>query len=138
MKTDTPVTVLVVEDDDLVLRLVSNVLRRAGHTVVTAMDGATALTIARREVPRIVIVDILLPAGNGLQFLERMRSISALSATAAIVMTGGDADTYGRQAEALGASFLPKPLSPTELLTAVEEALGGATPMSALLGMAAV
>lgn len=138
MKTDTPATVLVVEDDDLVLRLVSNVLRRAGHTVVTATDGATALTIARREVPQVVIVDILLPAGNGLQFLERMRSISALSATAAIVMTGGDAGTYGHRAEALGASFLPKPLSPSELLEAVESALGGATPMSALLGMATV
>src|SRR3954447_16709166 len=138
MKTDTPVTVLIVEDDDLLLRLLSNVLRRAGHSVVTATDGATALTIARRELPQVVIVDILLPAGNGLQFVERMRSISALSTTAAIVMTGGDRETYARQAEALGASFLPKPLSPAELLEAVDDVLAGATPMSALLGMATV
>jgi len=137
MKTDTPVTVLVVEDDDLVLRLLSNVLRRAGHRVVTATDGVTALSIARREIPQVVVVDIMLPAGNGLQLLERMHSIAALSTTVAIVMSGGDADTYAPQAEALGASFLAKPLSPAELLAAVEEALLGSSAMS-VIGFASV
>ena len=137
MKTDTPVTVLIVEDDDLVLRLLSNVLRRAGHRVVTATDGMTALSVARRELPQVVVVDVLLPAGNGLGFLERMRSIADLSTTAAIVMSGGDADTYAYQAEALGASFLPKPLSPAELLGAVEEALSGSSAMS-VIGLASV
>ena len=82
-------------------------------------------------------MDVLLPAGNGLGFLERMRSIDDLSTTAAIVMSGGDADTYAYQAEALGASFLPKPLSPAELLGAVEEALSGSSAMS-VIGLASV
>lgn len=138
MKTDTPVTVLVVEDDDLVLRLLCNVLRRAGHRVVTAGDGMTALSIARREVPQVIVADILLPAGNGLQLLERMRSIADLSTVAAIVTSGGDADTYAPQAEALGAIFLPKPLSPAELLVAVEDAIKGAASVESILGLAAV
>ncbi|MFN8224949.1 MAG: response regulator [Gaiellales bacterium] len=138
MKTDSPVTVMVVEDDDLVLRLLCNVLRRAGHRVVTATDGMTALSTARRELPDVVVVDILLPAGNGLQLLERMRSIADLSTTAAVVMTGGDPETYGPQAEALGAIFLPKPLSPAELLSAVESALKGSTSVESILGLASV
>jgi DNA-binding response OmpR family regulator len=116
-------TVLLVEDDDLVLRLLIAVLRRGGFRVVSATDIATALLVASRERPDLCIIDVHLGRQSGLDLLERIRLTPELENTSAIVMSGGDPEQYEHAASALRASFVAKPVSPSDLLVAVRDAL---------------
>jgi DNA-binding response OmpR family regulator len=122
-------TVLIVDDDDLVLRLMTTVLQRAGLRVLYAIDATAGLVIARRERPDLLLVDVTLGRESGLALVERVRALPELSATAIMVMTGGDSVTYERAAALLGAHFLAKPVTPNELVDAVEAALEQEAPI---------
>src|SRR2546428_7048463 len=79
--------VLVIEDDpvaraDLEARLAAN-----GYTVARAADAASALTVVNRERPDLILLELGLPAGDGLLVLERLREIETLGAIPALVST---------------------------------------------------
>ena len=59
-------TVLIVEDNAANMALATFLLRSAGHTVLTAIDAETGLTVARREQPQLILMDIQLPGMDGL------------------------------------------------------------------------
>lgn len=118
--------VLVVEDDDLVRKLIGTVLQRKGYLVSFAGDAIAATQVARRELPDLVLLDILLPGGDGITVLERLRSIAMLQSVPVVVMTGADSEGYKVRAYQLGASeVLEKPVGPARLLEAVDSALSG-------------
>lgn len=111
--------VLVVEDDADVLFGLELILR-GEYDVVTATDGATAMMTARRERPDIVLLDLGLPAGDGLRVLEWMRDLPELTFTPKIVLTGRDGDGVESAAIANGASMvLHKPADPQQVKDAL-------------------
>ena len=71
-----PKTILVVDDDEMVLSLLEADLRRAGFAVLTAANGKEALAIALRELVDIIVSDISMPEMDGLEFCERIRQSS--------------------------------------------------------------
>src|SRR5260370_4641400 len=78
--------ILVIEDDpvaraDLEARLAAN-----GYTVARAADAASALTVVNRERPDLILLDLGLPAGDGLLVLERLRQIEKPAAIPALVI----------------------------------------------------
>jgi DNA-binding response OmpR family regulator len=69
-------TILLVEDDELIVDSVRYGLEQTGYQVLTALDGATGLALARERQPDIVLLDVMLPVLDGLQVCRRLRNES--------------------------------------------------------------
>jgi CheY-like chemotaxis protein len=123
--------ILVVDDNEIVLKTVSLKLQGAGYQVVTAMDGAEAVAAARRETPDLVMLDISFPPDvggvewDGFRIMEWFRRLEAVKKTPVIVITGGEDPTYKQRAVAGGAlAFFSKPIDHDDLLKVIRSALG--------------
>jgi CheY-like chemotaxis protein len=81
-------TILVVEDDEALRRLIEQVLVFDGFKVLSASHGAEALRILNTVTPALVVLDLVLPWVNGLEVLATMRATPRLSAIPVVVVTG--------------------------------------------------
>ena len=116
--------ILIVEDDPDIGGLLAIHLRRAGYQTVHASDAVTFLTVARKEQPDLILLDLGLPGGDGLLVMERMKGIASLSRVPVIVVSARDPISSGPQALAAGAhAFLGKPIDTDRLLETVRDAL---------------
>ncbi|MFA6228506.1 MAG: response regulator [Patescibacteria group bacterium] len=95
--------VLIVEDDEILLRALYLVFHEGGFTIATATDGETALHMAERTKPNVVLLDLLLPKMNGFEFLKNIKANTNLRATPVIVLSNlGDEEDI-KKAKDLGA-----------------------------------
>src|SRR5258707_14251419 len=78
--------VLVVDDEPVLVETIAYNLEQAGYEVMTAADGASALEVARRERPDLVILDIMLPEMDGLEECRLLRRGKNTAGTAIIVL----------------------------------------------------
>lgn len=110
--------ILVVDDDRKTVALVKLYLERDGCTVLCAYDGTTALSLARREKPEVIVLDLMLPGVDGGQICSTLRAESDV----AILMLTARATLEDRIAGLdLGADdYLVKPFSPRELVARVK------------------
>lgn len=118
-------TILVVDDRVEHRRLMRRVLERDGHRVVDTADGAEALTLARTELPDLVLSDILMPGMDGFTLCRRLQADPDLRHVPFIFVTGtfGD-DKYQQFAKEVGASrILNKPFDTQALRKAVSDVL---------------
>jgi DNA-binding response OmpR family regulator len=116
--------VLVVEDDQDIRHLLHLQLTSAGYETAFARDAATALSVARKETPDVILLDLGLPAGDGFVVMERMKAIPELEMTPVIVITARD-PSQGEKAVALGArSYFVKPFEAEDLLSEIRQTLG--------------
>jgi DNA-binding response OmpR family regulator len=114
-------SILVVDDDAKIVRLVRTYLERAGYRVIEAADGAAALAAIGREQPALIVLDIMLPEVDGMSVLRALRRTSR---TPVIVLSARG--TVGDRIEGLeiGADdYLAKPFSPAELVVRVGRVL---------------
>ena len=65
--------ILVVEDDHLIRRLYQQAFTFDKHTVLVASDGMDGLEIAKKEIPTIILLDIMMPKMNGLEMLKKLK-----------------------------------------------------------------
>jgi DNA-binding response OmpR family regulator len=116
---------ILIVDDDADLRLGLGVrLRAIKYATVFAADGTTAIAMAQRERPDLILLDLGLPAGDGFLVLERLRAIPKLAAIPVVVITARDVEESRERALDLGAvAFLQKPVDNAALLTAIRLAL---------------
>ncbi len=113
--------ILIVDDEQSILDLVSAYLRQEGYEVYTSMDGPAALTAARAFRPDLVILDIMLPGMDGLEVLTRLRRESDVYV---IMLTAKSEETDKIVGLSVGADdYLTKPFSPRELVARVKAAL---------------
>ena len=114
-------TILVVDDEPKITRLVRDYLESAGFTVVTAADGREALMRARTERPDLVVLDLGLPQLDGLDVTRRLRREGDLPI---IMLTARDDETDKLIGLELGADdYVTKPFSPRELVARVRAVL---------------
>jgi DNA-binding response OmpR family regulator len=119
--------VLIVEDDADIQRLIDLRLKSQGYRTAWAGDAVTAMTVARRESPDAIVLDLGLPGGDGFVVMERLRSLAPLAHVPVVVVTARDPSTSCERALAAGAhAFLEKPIDAEALLEAVRAALGHA------------
>jgi CheY-like chemotaxis protein len=118
-------TVLVVEDEANVRKLVSVNLASRGYEVIEAKDGRQALAQVRDRAPALMVLDIKLPDLTGWDVLDQMVHDPAISANfPVLVMTASIMDTYiDRETYPRVVKVLVKPFSTTELLSAVKQSL---------------
>ena len=113
--------ILIVEDDADIRGLLSMRLRQRSYDTAVATDGMTALAVARREQPHLIVLDLGLPAGDGFTVMERMRSITSLADVPVVVITARDAATNREKAESFGAAaFVEKPIDFDQLLETID------------------
>jgi DNA-binding response OmpR family regulator len=116
--------ILVVEDDQDIRQLLHLQLTNAGYATAFARDAATAVSVARKEQPDLIVLDLGLPAGDGFVVMDRMKAIPDLEMIPVIVITARD-PSEGEKAVALGArSYFHKPFDAAELLAQIRQALG--------------
>jgi len=114
-------TVLVVDDEPQILRLVRDYLERAGFKVVTAGDGVAALRTARTQHPDLVVLDLGLPQLDGLDVTRELRREGAVPI---IMLTARGDESDKLVGLELGADdYLTKPFSPKELVARVRAVL---------------
>ena len=115
------ISILLVDDDPQLIRLVRANLEAVGYRVLVAMDARSALELVDMEVLDMIILDIMLPEIDGYELCQRIREFSA---TPTIMLTAKVEDVDKIKGLKLGADdYLTKPFSVQELLARVEAAL---------------
>lgn len=110
-------TILVVDDEARIVKLVRDYLERAGFGVLTAQDGETALAMARLEQPDLIVLDLMLPGLDGLDVCRRLRQGSGVPI---IMLTARVEEADRIVGLELGADdYVTKPFSPRELVARV-------------------
>lgn len=116
--------ILVLEDDQSSLLLMTEILEKYGYTVIPATDGLEALSVAEREHPDLAIIDVMLPTLNGYQVCERLHSIPEFKTLPVIILTVLNEEQHRIRAVEAGAiDFLNKPFKRVELLTKIKAIL---------------
>ena len=114
--------ILVVDDEQDMVMALKVRLKANGYNVVFASDSVQAFTIANKENPDLIILDIVIPGGGGFVVAERLKQSAATHRIPIIFLTG----IQGGQERAykLGASgYLMKPYQPEELMETIDNAL---------------
>jgi len=113
--------VLAVEDDLTLLELLAYSLKKEGHHVLTATDGAEAIEVARAEKPDLIILDLMLPGVDGLEVCRILRKETAAPI---VMLTAKTAEIDKIVGLELGADdYVTKPFSMRELMARVKAAL---------------
>ncbi len=114
--------VLVVDDDDAIRLVISEALRQEGHEVETAASVAEQRNCLLRFVPDVLVTDVILPDGNGLDLVPEM--IAAHPGMPVIVLSAQNTLTTAVRATEQGAfEYLPKPFDLDELCRAVADGM---------------
>jgi two-component system alkaline phosphatase synthesis response regulator PhoP len=113
--------VLVVDDEENLVELVQGYLEREGYAVVSALDGPTAVALARDARPDLIVLDLMLPGFDGLEVCRRVRQFS----DAYVLMLTARAEEVDKIVGlSVGADdYLTKPFSPRELVARVKAML---------------
>lgn len=99
-------------------------LRANDYDTAFASDAVMALSIAKKEAPDLILLDLGLPGGDGFTVLERMRNIASLSCTPVIVVSARDVEKNKELALQAGAeAYFQKPVDNAELLKSIQQAL---------------
>jgi DNA-binding response OmpR family regulator len=123
--SSSPRKILVIDDDQDLLKALGTRLRAEGFAFVAAGDGVMAVATARREKPDLILLDLGLPGGDGYQVLERLKTLTTTSMTPVIVLSAKDPLVHGERAKAAGAdAFIQKPAESATLLSEIRRVLG--------------
>ncbi len=114
-------TILVVDDEKRLVALVESYLKQEGYRVVTAHNGKDALTVARRDKPDLIVLDVMMPEMDGYEF---MRNHRAENNTPIILLTARVDDEEKVIGLEVGADdYMTKPFRPRELVARVRAVL---------------
>lgn len=119
-------TILVVEDDRQIRRVVEGYLAQNGYRVLGASDGEEGLLLALREKPALLVLDLMLPRLDGWEITRRLRSHSdpTVAGVYIIMLTARVEETDRVVGLELGADdYMTKPFSPRELVARIRAAL---------------
>jgi two-component system cell cycle response regulator DivK len=117
-------TILVIEDNQANMKLALLLLRNAGHSVLSAPDAESGLTLARNERPDLILMDIQLPILDGYEATRRIKAQSDLRHIPIIVVTSYALSGDEEKARAAGCdAYVAKPYSARKLLETINRYL---------------
>ena len=113
-------TVLLVDDDIDIIESMRTVLEAKGYRVMVARDGNAGLTVAEREVPDLIILDMMMPKKSGFLVLEKLKGRPG-GLIPTIMITGNEGSRHRAYAEMLGVrDYIRKPFAMEKLVRSVE------------------
>ena len=119
--------IMIVDDDPDLRQALRLRLRANKYETVNAVDGYSAIAMAYKERPDLIILDLGLPAGDGFVVLDRLQKDDKLSAIPVIVLTARDPQANERRVLRAGAAaFFQKPADNAELLDVIRASLNRA------------
>lgn len=120
------VDVLIAEDEPSILESLDFILRRAGFSIVSVTDGDAALAAIRRDPPRLVVLDVMLPKRSGFDVLKQIRADAVTRDLPVMILTAKGQAQDRQIAEQLGASsFVTKPYANADVVGTVRRLLAG-------------
>jgi two-component system alkaline phosphatase synthesis response regulator PhoP len=112
--------VLVVDDEESILELLKYNLEKGGYEVKTASDGSKAVDIARKFVPDLVLLDIMMPKMDGVETCRMLRDIPELQQTFVVFLTARSEEYSEVAAFDVGADdYITKPIKPRALMSRI-------------------
>ena len=117
-------TILVVEDNEMNRDMLTRRLKRQGHKVMTAVDGAQGVAMATQEQPDIVLMDMSLPVLDGWEATRRLKADAATAGIPVIALTAHAMESDREQALAAGCDdYDTKPIELPRLLEKISRLL---------------
>src|SRR5688572_10458800 len=114
-------TILVIDDEKDLVELVRSNLERDGFDVASANDGSTGLQQAKKTLPTLILLDIMMPGMDGLEVCREIRADSRTRSIPVIMLTARAEETDKVVGLELGADdYVTKPFSPRELVARVK------------------
>ena len=118
------IKILLVDDDADILEIVGFNLEAENYQVFTAKNGKEALTIAKKEIPNLVILDVMMPEMDGIETCENMRKLPGLNSTIITFLTARGEDYSQVAGFDVGADdYITKPIKPKLLVSKVKALL---------------
>ena len=123
--------ILVVDDNEIVVKTLSLKLQGAGYQVITALDGSEAVAAARKETPDLILLDISFPPDvggvpwDGFRIMEWFQRLDTVKKIPIIIITGTEDPKARERATSSGAiAYFQKPLEHDYLIKVVRATLG--------------
>ncbi len=124
--------IVMIEDDVRLATMVADYLRQSGYTVSHAEDGGSGMALLARNTADLILLDLMLPDGDGLDVFRRIRAMPGPSAQTPVIMLTAKGDPTDRVVglEIGAEDYVSKPFEPRELLARIRVVLrrGGAVP----------
>lgn len=116
--------ILLIEDDKDTVRAMAVRFKAKGYQLAVASDAISAISLARKEKPDLIVLDLGLPAGDGFMVLQRLKAIYEFMLVPVIVVSARDPLMNEQRALEAGAElFFQKPFDNDEFFSAVQKAL---------------
>lgn len=117
--------ILVADDEPNIVISLEYLLKREGYTVMVARDGQEALDAIAREVPDLLLLDVMMPKKTGFEVCQEVRANEALHGLKILMLTAKGRDTDVAKGTALGAdAYMTKPFATRDLVQKVADMLG--------------
>ncbi|MBV4459640.1 fused response regulator/phosphatase [Pseudomonas sp. COR58] len=121
MQPQEPLTILIAEDSAADRLLLSTIVRRQGHEVLTAGNGEEALDVFRRQQPQLVLMDAMMPVMDGFEAARRIKALAGETLVPIIFLTSlTESEALARCLDAGGDDFLAKPYNPVILAAKIK------------------
>jgi CheY-like chemotaxis protein len=120
--------VLVVEDEDTIGEVVSDVLRLEGYEVRRARNGREALEILRGWLPEMIVLDLMMPVMDGWAFRAAQRQLDGDAAHVPVIVLSGAREARARAAELGAVEALSKPFDLDHVVDAVRRSIESRRP----------
>ena len=122
--TDNGLKILLVDDEADILEFLSYNLRKEGYTVFTADNGKHAVSIAKKEKPNLILLDVMMPDMDGIETCNEMREIPELKNVVIAFLTARNEDYSQIAGFDVGADdYISKPIKPKVLLSRIKALL---------------
>lgn len=119
-----PASVLIADDDASILRALTFLMQREGHDVRTAADGEQALAEIEKRRPDVLLLDLMMPKGNGYEVCRTLRANRSYDDVRIVMLTAKGREADQRVGMDLGAdAYITKPFAIAEVVSCVKEVL---------------
>ena len=120
-------TILIADDEPNILISLEYLMKLEGFTVHVARDGQEALEALRREKPRLVLLDVMMPKKTGFEVCQELRADETIKDTLVLMLTAKGRETDVAKGLGVGAdAYMTKPFATKDLVAKVRELLAGA------------
>jgi DNA-binding response OmpR family regulator len=117
--------ILIIEDDEIVSGILFETLSKTGYSVTKTIDALQGHQAVISMKPDLIILDLMLPAGHGLNLLKDLRHSALTQGIPVIIATSYEGEEAQGEAEALGIqAYVKKPFNPDQMVATVNQILG--------------
>ena len=118
-----PKKILVVDDDKTVTAMLNGLLSDQGYAVLVANDGLDGMVQVKKNIPDLIILDVMMPEINGYDVCSKIKFDEKLKHIPIILLTSREQELDSRIGQLMGINYLPKPVDSKILLEKIQNAL---------------